>query len=48
MKNMLISWRQILHSDLSNVVSSLFQAVQGHEQGITHIKTKMEELFMEQ
>lgn len=42
---MLISLRQTLHADLSVAVSSISQTVQGHEQHVTHIEAKMEELI---
>lgn len=45
-KNMLLSLRQILHSDLSAVIAPLSHTVQEHEQMISNVETKMSEMFM--
>lgn len=45
MKNMQISLRHTLYSDLSATVSSLANAVQAQDQRIPHVETNMTDLF---
>ena len=45
MKSMLLSLRQTFYTDLSTAVSTLSATVHNHDQTITHIESKMGDLF---